>query len=86
MSETTLDHGELLELADDAENDGATDLAAQLRYLAGERLEDLADRGGCLDCGQTMTELASGDVVCTPCGNTWDDWDDYLRDVERQAA
>ena len=33
-----------------------------------------------------MTELASGDVVCTPCGITWDDWDDYLRDVERLAA
>jgi hypothetical protein len=85
MSQLTVDHDQLLQLADEADNAGATDVAAQLRGLA-ESLEDLADRGGCLDCGQTMTELASGEVVCTPCGITWDDWDDYLRDVERLSA
>jgi hypothetical protein len=81
MSEICVEHDQLLQLADDAEHDGAADLATQLRDLASERLEDLADRGG-----YTMTELASGDVVCTPCGVTWDDWDDYLRDIERQAS
>jgi hypothetical protein len=86
MSEITVDHGKLLGLADEAEHDRATDPDAQFRDLAGDRWEDLADHGGCLDCGHTMTELASGDVVCTPCGSTWDDWDDYLRDIERRSG
>jgi hypothetical protein len=85
MSEIAIHGGQLLQLADQTEHDDTTHPADLCRH-AGERWEDLADRGGCLDCGHTMTELASGDVVCTPCGTSWDNWDDYLREIERLAG